>query len=113
MLCSAFLRIERVIGRAAQSAICGPHKVCSRKDSYTLGACPLWCSIDESLRGLLSLSRLWLCFCLSKLSDTHRGRVQTMTQFQAYVPHPLSHDLPELLPAGRVRAPAVRVQFLV
>src|SRR5712692_5537600 len=36
-----------------------------------------------------------------------------MSQLQAQVPDPLTDDLPCLLPPGGVRAPAVRVDFLI
>src|SRR5260370_2528579 len=39
--------------------------------------------------------------------------MQLMSQLQAQVPHPLRDDLPQFLPTGRVRAPAVGILFLV
>ena len=36
-----------------------------------------------------------------------------MPQLQAQVPDPLTDDLPCLLPPGGVRAPAIRVDFLI
>src|SRR5579883_1844033 len=39
--------------------------------------------------------------------------MEVMSQFQPQVPHPLRDQLPALLPAGRVRAPAVWVLFAI
>jgi hypothetical protein len=39
--------------------------------------------------------------------------MQDMPQFQAQIPDPLREDLPELLAAGGVRTPAIRILFLV
>ena len=36
-----------------------------------------------------------------------------MAQFQAQVPHPLRHDLPDFLPTRSVRTPTIRVLLLV
>ena len=36
-----------------------------------------------------------------------------MSQLQAQIPDPLTDDLPGLLPPGGVRAPAIRVEFLI
>ena len=36
-----------------------------------------------------------------------------MAKFQAEVPHPLCHELPALLPPGRMTAPAIRVDLLI
>jgi hypothetical protein len=49
----------------------------------------------------------------SKFGRADRIRMQLMSQFQAQVPHPLRHELPALLPPGRVRAPTIGVLFVV
>ncbi len=49
----------------------------------------------------------------SKLGGAQPGRLKLMTQLQAQVPHPLADHLPGFLPTRSVRAPAIRVLFLV
>src|SRR5215467_9943182 len=48
-----------------------------------------------------------------KFGGTDWLRLQLMSPFQAQIPDPLRDHLPALLPPGRVRAPAVRVEFLI
>jgi hypothetical protein len=52
-------------------------------------------------------------FSFGKLSGAHGCGMQTMSQFEAEVPHPLREDLPKLLATGCVRAPAIHVLFFV
>src|SRR5262249_44084700 len=48
-----------------------------------------------------------------KFGGAHGRRMKGMAQLQSEVPHPLIHDLPELLASRGVRAPAIRVLLAV
>lgn len=49
----------------------------------------------------------------SKLGGAQRVRLKLMSQLQPQVPYPLGHQLPALLPPGRIAAPSVGIDLLV
>src|SRR5258708_38144121 len=53
MFNSPFLRIEWMVGRTAERAICLLRKVCSREDANAARSRPLRCPIDDRGMGLL------------------------------------------------------------
>lgn len=100
-----FARQEPLVCRTAHRAIRLEGKGLSRK-------APSLPSSAEHRWGI-ALRRLTLVDRWSKLGDAHRGRDELMPQFQAQIPEPLRDDLPALLTARRMRAPAVRIKFRV
>ncbi len=117
-LWSAFLRIERVVGGATQGPVRLKRKSGSWKATGKGGAGPLRGAIrhrrrrrlrgnrrDGGSRGSLS--------CGSKFGQAHRSGRQLLSQFEAQIPHPLTENLPELLPTRQMRNPAIRVLFLI
>ena len=115
---SAFLRIERMVGRTKERAIRLKGKSGSWEASRKGSACPLRGAILHSSRWRLSGSRLdggsrGSIECGSKFAEAHLGGGQMLSQFQAKIPHPLTDHLPEFLPTRRMRNPTIGVLFLI
>jgi hypothetical protein len=49
--------------------------------------------------------------CWGKLGGAHRFRFQNVSQLQAEVPRPLTHDLPGFLSPARVATPTIGILF--
>ena len=124
---STLLRVEWVIGGTPQRSIWLQCEIGSGKSFGVGSACPLRRPIGDRLICLHQLTRLHRLICLHQLTRLHRlinlrigqfcqthGRSRhLLPELQAQIPDPLREDLPELLPIGRMRNPAIWVLFLI
>jgi hypothetical protein len=95
--------VQRLARRTAQGPVWLKRKGFSREAASFPGGGGFWRAIAR-LRGLHRTG---------KLSRTQRLKLKHVAQFESQVPHPLRHDLPDLLPTRSVRTPAIRVLLLV
>ena len=112
---SPLLRVERVISRTTQRSIWEQSEIGSGKSFGEGSACPLRRPTADRLIRFRRLTRLHRLMKLriGEFRHTHAGSRHLQPELQSKIPDPLSDDLPELLPAGRMRNPAVRVLFLI
>ena len=112
---STLLRVEWVIGGTTQRSIRLQSEIGSGKSFGEGSACPLRRPIGDRLIRFHWLTRLHRLINLriGEFRQTHAGSRHLLPELQAKIPDPLSDDLPELLPIGRMRNPAIRVLFLI
>src|SRR6266849_6674272 len=118
---STLLRVEWVIGRTPQRSIWLQCEIGSGKSFGERSACPLSRPIADGCICLYWLTRLhWLTrlyrlitLRIGQFCHTHGRSRHLLPELQAQIPDPLREDLPELLPIGRMRHPAIRVLFLI
>jgi hypothetical protein len=110
-----------VIGGATQRSIWLQSEIGSGKSFGEGSVCPLSRPIADRFTRLHRLihphrfTRLHRLINLSigEFRQTHAGSRHLLPELQAQIPDPLSDDLPELLPTGRMRHPAIWVLFLI
>jgi hypothetical protein len=100
-----FLGKEGFASRAAHRPVWLEGKILSREAPGFPGPADRRLAI-ALLWGLLLVG---LGYGRCKLGGAHGRRLKPMTQFEAQGRDPLVHDLPCLLPSGRMRTPAIRV----
>src|SRR5947209_7262033 len=112
---STLLRVEWVIGGTPQRSIWLQSEIGSGKSFGEGAACPLSRPIADRRICLHRLTRLHRLINLSigQFCHTHGRSRHVLAELQAQIPEPLREDLPELLPTGRMRNPAVRVLFSI
>jgi hypothetical protein len=115
-LSTVLLGKQRVSCWAPKRSVWLERKVCARKAACFPGGGRGGWSIPRDGRcggwtsgGVLVLRREGR----SKLGGAHRVRMKLMPQLQAQVPDPLGHQLPALLPPGRVAAPPIGIDLLI
>src|SRR5258708_3581224 len=118
---STLLRVEWVIGGTTQRSIWLQSEIGSGKSFSEGSARPLSRPIGDRLicfhqrTGLHRLTRLHRLINLSigQFCQTHGRSRHVLAELQAQIPYPLREDLPELLPTGRMRNPAIGILFLL
>jgi len=118
---SPLLRVEWVIGGTTQRSIWLQSEIGSGKAFGEGSARPLSRPIGDRLicfhqrTGLHRLTRLHRLINLriGQFCQTHGRSRHVLAELQAQIPYPLREDLPELLPRGRMRHPAIWVLFLI
>jgi len=104
-----FVNHKGLIGRTAQRAIGLEGEVLPRETARFESGGNRGLAIAKGA-GLLLFG---LGHSGSKLGGAYWIRMKQMPQFQAYVPDPLTDDLPYLLSGRRMATPAIRVDLLV
>src|SRR5256885_3192043 len=118
---ATLLRVKWVISRTPQRSIWLQSEIGSGKSFGEGAARPLSRPIRDRLICLHRLTHLhrltrlhWLInLRRGEFRQTHAGSRHLLPELQAKIPDPLREDLPELLPTGRMRHPAIRILFLI
>src|SRR5258706_11082367 len=112
---SPLLGVEGVIGGTTQRSIWLQSEIGSGKSFGEGSACPLSRPLADRFTRLHRLTHLHRLINLSigEFRHTHAASRHLLPELQAKIPDPLRDDLPELLPRGRMRHPAIWVLFLI
>src|SRR5947207_15987327 len=84
-LWSTVLRIERVIGRTAQSAVRLQLEVSSSTASYPCSSCPPWCSVCDGGSLINDCGRQEFLKGLSNVGSAHECRIETVSYVRVVV----------------------------
>ena len=104
-----FVNHQRLLSRTAKRAIGLEDEILPREATSFEGGRDRRLAIATG-EGLLLGD---LGHCRSELGGAYGIRMKLMAQFESDIPDPLCHDLPALLPPGRMTAPTIGVLLVV